>query len=174
MKNWASSRKDHFPKPLFTLSQCRITEDDGSGDLLSRSRMHVNEWDKVALTAQQRRKRKTRCVGDSWLFIVFRSVMTAHIYRKDLPRITTFDNRLDLSLSKRIRHKLIVKTNGKRKLWTYEALSQILPYHSCTRRAPMPIVSPRPVRPNEQAHVCDSPFLVSSTLLQVNREQLTI
>jgi hypothetical protein len=32
----ASSREDRFPKTLFTISWCRITEDDGSGDLLSR------------------------------------------------------------------------------------------------------------------------------------------
>jgi hypothetical protein len=38
-----SSREDRFPKTLFTLSRCRIAEDDGSGDMLSRSQMHVNE-----------------------------------------------------------------------------------------------------------------------------------
>jgi hypothetical protein len=48
-----SSHEDHFPKTLFTLSRCRITEDDGSGDLLSQSQMHVDEWDKVVSAAQQ-------------------------------------------------------------------------------------------------------------------------
>jgi gluconate kinase len=49
----ASSRKDHFSKTLFVLSQCRIAEDDGFGDILSRSHMHVNEQDEVALVAQE-------------------------------------------------------------------------------------------------------------------------
>jgi hypothetical protein len=63
LKKRASSREDHFSKTLFILSWCRITEDDGSGDLLSRSQMHVDERDEVALAAQQRRRQKTRCVG---------------------------------------------------------------------------------------------------------------
>jgi hypothetical protein len=66
LKKRASSRENHFPKTLFTLSQCRITEDDGPGDLLSQSQMHVDERDEVTLAAQQRRK--TRCIGGSWLF----------------------------------------------------------------------------------------------------------
>jgi hypothetical protein len=52
----ASSCEDRFPKTLFTLSQCRITEDDGFRDLLSRSHMHVNEWDEVASVAQQQKR----------------------------------------------------------------------------------------------------------------------
>jgi hypothetical protein len=63
MKKRVSSREDHFPKTLFTLSWCRIAEDDGSGNLLSRLRMHVNERDEVAWAAQQRRRQKPRCVG---------------------------------------------------------------------------------------------------------------
>jgi hypothetical protein len=46
MKNFkkqASSREYHFLKILFVLSRCRIAEDDGSEDLLSRSQMHVDE-----------------------------------------------------------------------------------------------------------------------------------
>jgi hypothetical protein len=42
-----------LPKILFALSRCRITEDDGSGDLLSRSQMHVDERDEVASAVQQ-------------------------------------------------------------------------------------------------------------------------
>jgi hypothetical protein len=49
----ASSCEDRFPKTLFILSRCRIAEDDDSGDLLSRSQMHVDERDEVALVAQQ-------------------------------------------------------------------------------------------------------------------------
>jgi hypothetical protein len=57
LKKRASIREDHFLKTLFTLSWCMITEDDGSGDLLSRSWMHVDdERDKLALAVQQRRK----------------------------------------------------------------------------------------------------------------------
>jgi hypothetical protein len=44
----ASIHEDRFPKTLFALSQSRIAEDDSSGDLLSRSQMHINEWDEVA------------------------------------------------------------------------------------------------------------------------------
>jgi hypothetical protein len=42
---------------------CRIAEEDGSGDLLSRSQMHIDEQDEVALAVQQWRRRKLRCVG---------------------------------------------------------------------------------------------------------------
>jgi hypothetical protein len=48
-----SSHEDHFSKTLFALSRCRIAKDDGSGDLLSRSKIHVNERDEIASTAQQ-------------------------------------------------------------------------------------------------------------------------
>jgi hypothetical protein len=48
-----SSREDRFLKTLFTLSRCRIAEDDGSRDLLSRSQMHVDERDEVTSAAQQ-------------------------------------------------------------------------------------------------------------------------
>jgi hypothetical protein len=50
----ASSHKDRFPNTLFTLSRCRITEDDGSGDLLSQSQMHIDERDEEVLAVQQR------------------------------------------------------------------------------------------------------------------------
>jgi hypothetical protein len=53
MKKQASSREDCFLKTILGLSPCRTTEDDGSRDLLSRSHMHVDEWDEVALVAQQ-------------------------------------------------------------------------------------------------------------------------
>jgi hypothetical protein len=43
MKKRARSREDRFPKTLFTLSQCRIVENDGSEDLLFQSQMHINE-----------------------------------------------------------------------------------------------------------------------------------
>jgi hypothetical protein len=122
LKKRASSREDHFPKTLFTLSHCRIAEDDGFGVLLSRSRMHIDERDKVSLAAQQQRRWKPRCVCDSWLFIVTSSVEDAHIYREHLPRVITSRNRLGLSLSKFIRHRLIAKINDKRKSRTCEAL----------------------------------------------------
>jgi hypothetical protein len=48
----ASRHEDRFLKTLFALSWCRIAEDDGSRDLLSRSQMHVNEWDEVASVVQ--------------------------------------------------------------------------------------------------------------------------
>jgi hypothetical protein len=51
----ASSHKDRFPKTLFTLSRCRIAEDDVSEDLLSRSQMHDDERDEVASAAQQQK-----------------------------------------------------------------------------------------------------------------------
>jgi hypothetical protein len=47
---WRSSNhEDHLTKTLFTLYWCRIIEDDGSGDLLSRTQMHVDERDEIAL-----------------------------------------------------------------------------------------------------------------------------
>jgi hypothetical protein len=51
LKKRASSYEDRFPKMLFALSRCRIAEDNDSGDLLSRSQMHADEQDEVALTA---------------------------------------------------------------------------------------------------------------------------
>ena len=98
LKKRASSREDRFPKTLFALSRCRIAEDDGSGDLLSRSQMHVDERDEAVLAAQQRRRRKPRCVGGSWLFVVTSSVAAARIYREDPPRVTASRNRLGLSI----------------------------------------------------------------------------
>jgi hypothetical protein len=64
-----SSREDHFPKTLFARSRCRIAEDDGSGDLLSRSQMHVDEQDKVALVAQQLKRRNLDVLVFSWLLV---------------------------------------------------------------------------------------------------------
>jgi hypothetical protein len=51
LKKRASSREVCFSKTLFALSRCRIAEDDGSGDLLSQSQMHIDERDEVALAA---------------------------------------------------------------------------------------------------------------------------
>jgi hypothetical protein len=110
--------------------------------------MHVNEWDKVALAVQQWRRGKTRCVGDSWLFIVTRFMVVARIYREDLSRVTASHNRLRLSLSKHIRHGLIAKINDKRKLWTYEALDPILMNYSYARRVIVSIASPHHVMPH--------------------------
>jgi hypothetical protein len=41
----ASSRTERFPKTLFADSQCRISKAKGSGDLLSRTPMHVYDRD---------------------------------------------------------------------------------------------------------------------------------
>jgi hypothetical protein len=87
--------------------------------------------------------RSFRCIGGSWLFVVTRSMAVTRIYRKDLPRVTASHNRLYLSLSKCIRHRLIAKINNKRRPWTCEALSRISVDYSCAHRAPMPIASPR-------------------------------
>jgi hypothetical protein len=82
---------------------------------------------------------------------------------EDLSRITTSRNRLGLSLSKRIRHGLVAKINGKRRPQACEALGQILVDYSRARRAPTPIASPRPGEASERA--CVSSFLLFSTHL---------
>jgi hypothetical protein len=64
-----SSHEDRFPKTLFALSQCRITEDNGSGYLLSRSQMHVDEQDEVASMAQQQKQRNLDVLMFSWLLV---------------------------------------------------------------------------------------------------------
>jgi hypothetical protein len=92
LKKRASSREDRSLKTLFTLSHCRITEDDGFKYLLSQSRMHVDELDEVALAAQQQRRRKPRFVGGSWLFVVISSVTAARIYREYLASVITSHN----------------------------------------------------------------------------------
>jgi hypothetical protein len=53
--------------------------------------------------------------------LVTTSVMATRIYREDMPRVIASHNRLGLSLSKRIRHELVAKINGKRKPWICEA-----------------------------------------------------
>jgi hypothetical protein len=75
---------------------------------------------------------KPRCVGGLWLFVVTTSMVSAHIYRDDPPRVTVSCNRLYLSLSKYIRHRLIAKINGKKRSWTCKALCQISVDYSCT------------------------------------------
>jgi hypothetical protein len=121
LKKRASSHEDRFPETLFIISYSRIVEDDGFRDLLSRSQMHVDERDEVVLAAQQRRSQNTRCLGGSWFFIVTRSMVVAHIYMEDLPRVTASHNKLGLSVSKRIRYGLIAKINDKRRSRTCEA-----------------------------------------------------
>jgi hypothetical protein len=128
---------------------------------------------------QQRRRQKPRCVAGSWLFVVAHFMAVACIYRKNLSRVTASHNRLDLSILKCIKHKLIAIINGKRMLRTYEALGRISVDHSHAHRAPMPITSPHHAMPcharrGERAHACISLFFLSSTLLQVYREQPTI
>jgi hypothetical protein len=145
----SSTHVERFPKILFALSWCRFAKDNGFRDLPSRSQMHVDDQDEVALVVPQQRRRKPRCVGGSWLFVVTSSMAAARIYREDLPRVTVSHTRLGLSLSKCIRHGLVIKINSKRKSWTYEALSQISTDHSHARRAPTPIASPRPAPPGE-------------------------
>jgi hypothetical protein len=51
LEKQSSSHVERFPKTLFALPQCRIAEDDGSGDMLSRSQMHVDDRDEITLTA---------------------------------------------------------------------------------------------------------------------------
>jgi hypothetical protein len=147
LKKRASIREDHFLKTLFTLSWCMITEDDGSGELLSRSWMHVDdERDKLALAAHQRRRWKLRCIG-SWLFIVTSSMTVARIHRKDPLRVTSSYNGLGLSLSKCIRYGLVTKINSKRRTRHRHAL-------------PCPALS----APRGTAHVCFSLFSLLYTL----------
>jgi hypothetical protein len=87
------------------------------------------------------------------------SVAVACIYRKDLPRVTKSRNRLGLSLSKRIRHGLIAKINGKRRSRACEALGRISADYSRARRVPVPHHAPP--RRGERAHAC---FPLSSLL----------
>jgi hypothetical protein len=73
----------------------------------------------------------------------------ARIYMEHLSRVTASRNRLDLSLSKRIRHGLIAKINGKMRSRGCETLSQISVDYSRARRAPAPIALPHHARLNE-------------------------
>jgi hypothetical protein len=56
LKKQSSSRVERYPKILFVLSRCMITEDDGSRDLYSWSHMHVYERDEVVWTTRQWRR----------------------------------------------------------------------------------------------------------------------
>jgi hypothetical protein len=67
----ASSLEDRFLKTLFALSRCMIAEDDGFGDLLSRSQMHVDERDEVASATQQQKRRNLVALMFSWLFVCY-------------------------------------------------------------------------------------------------------
>jgi hypothetical protein len=99
---------------------------------------------------------KPRCIG---VFLgcsyVATSVMAACIYREDSPMVITSHNRLGLSLSKRIKHRLVEKINGKIWSWTCEALDLISKDYLRSRRAPVPIALPRPVQPRDvrRAHL---------------------
>jgi hypothetical protein len=170
VKNWtkrASSHEDRFPKILFALSWCRITDDVGSKDLLSRSQMHIDKRDEVASTAQQQKRRSI----DALVFFMAVRVTTilaaARIYREDPSRATASHNRLGLSLSKRIRQGLIAKLNGKSRSRTFGSdFDKLFTHTSCARAHRL--ASPQ----GERARV--SSFLPSSTHLQVHRKQPTL
>jgi hypothetical protein len=57
LKKQMSSHEDRFPKSLFVLSRSRIAENESYEDMLSRSQMHVDGWDEVALAAQHQKRR---------------------------------------------------------------------------------------------------------------------
>jgi hypothetical protein len=65
----ANSHEDRFLEILFILSWCKIIEDNGSGDLLSRLEMHVDERDEVASTVQQQKRPNLDVLVFSWLFV---------------------------------------------------------------------------------------------------------
>jgi hypothetical protein len=91
-----------------------------------------------------------------------------HIYSEDpLSSVTASHNRLGLFLSKYIRHGLVVKINGKRRLRICEALVWISADYLRARRAPMPIATPRPTRRAERAHACFSIYSLLHTLVSV-------
>jgi hypothetical protein len=80
LKKRASCREDRFPKTLFALFQCRITEDDASGDLLSRSHMHVDERGEIASTAQQQKRQNLDTLVARGCSCVTTSMASTHIY----------------------------------------------------------------------------------------------
>jgi hypothetical protein len=119
--------------------------------------MHVDEWDEVALVAQQQKRQNLDALVFFMAVRVTTSMAAAHIYREDLPRVIASCNRVGLCLSKCIKHGLVLKPNGKRgrepaRLWT----------------------GLTPPRQGERVRVCVSPFLLSSTHLQVYREHATL
>jgi hypothetical protein len=75
-----------------------ITEDDGCGDLLSRSQMHIDEWDAVASAAQQQKQQNLVVLVFFVAVRVTTSLAAARIYREDLPRVIVSRNRPGLSL----------------------------------------------------------------------------
>jgi hypothetical protein len=83
------------------------------------------------------------------LFCVTSSVVDAHIYREDPFRVTAFRNRLDLSLSKYIRHGLVAKLNGKKEIVDLRGFRPdfggLFMCTSCVRR----LTSPRHARLGE-------------------------
>jgi hypothetical protein len=87
-----------LPKILFTLSRYRITNDDGSKDLLSRSQMHVDERDEVALAAQQWKRKNLDVLVTRGCSLITTSVAATRIYREHTPRVTVSHNQLSLSL----------------------------------------------------------------------------
>jgi hypothetical protein len=88
----ASSYEGRFPKTLFILSRCRITEDDGSGDMLSRSQMHVDEQDEVGSATQQQKRRNLDALMTHGCSCVATSMAAARIYREHLPRVIASHN----------------------------------------------------------------------------------
>jgi hypothetical protein len=92
----ASSHVERFPKTLFTLSRCRIAEDDGSGDLLFQLQEHAGDRDEVVLAAQQRRRRNARGIRVGWDNIFYAAA--GHIYSGKPSRVKVSRNRLDLHI----------------------------------------------------------------------------
>jgi hypothetical protein len=101
------------------------------------------------------------------LFVLSSYVAAARIYREDLRRVTTSRNRLSLSLSKRIRHRLIAKINGKRRSWTCKDLGWISTDYLRARRTPTPNASPRPARPGEARRVSARVYFSISPFLHI-------
>jgi hypothetical protein len=128
--------------------------------------MHIDERDEVALVTHQRRRRKPRCVGGSWFFVITSFVATTRIYREDPSRVIASRNRLGLSLSKRIRNKnkwqkKVIDQRGFGPDFggPFMRASCARVHHQATAR---------------RACMFVSPFLLFSTLLQLYREQPTV
>jgi hypothetical protein len=140
----------------------KITEDDGSRDPLSRSKVHADDWDEIALMAQQQRRRKPRCICGlvDW---VPSSVVAMRIYRWEPTRVMVCRNRFSLSIKNAL-HATHKKINYERKPRVYMGLDRISVDYS-RALTPVPFTLPRQVWRDKQVHVSFSHLLYTHAIV---------
>jgi hypothetical protein len=75
-KKQSSNYVECFPKTLFAPSLCKITKNDGFGDLLSQSDMRVDDQDEEILEVQHQRRGENIDAFVDWVSFTLIGKMT--------------------------------------------------------------------------------------------------